>query len=259
MSRVILLCGFPVNDYTVFMEERGGFMEIRNLMEDAVLAAVGELFSLEEKDQRLGYCTCGQCRLDVACYVLNRIKPEYIVSSRGMAYSERDFQAKLQRQADIISLAKEGWALVTHRPRATADHAGSSIARNMPEGSAFNLPAVMGRVFNGLNFEPLADGVVKLIVNRKLATMVDQNWQNPFVLAQATAGTYIFWPRPEDASVAGEERSFSCELRVEVEGFEPAIHYFDFDLAADKAAKEEFSLLRVHKIPDLYLFKSGSD
>ena len=119
-------------------------MEIRNLMEDAVLAAVGELFSLEEKDQRLGYCTCGQCRLDVACYVLNRIKPEYIVSSRGMAYSERDFQAKLQRQADIISLAKEGWALVTHRPRATYDHAGSSIARNMPEGPAFNLPAVMG-------------------------------------------------------------------------------------------------------------------
>ncbi|HRZ64078.1 MAG TPA: late competence development ComFB family protein, partial [Spirochaetia bacterium] len=65
-------------------------MEIRNLMEDAVKAVVDELFELEAKDQRLGYCLCDQCRLDVACYVLNRIKPEYIVSSRGLAYSEKE-------------------------------------------------------------------------------------------------------------------------------------------------------------------------
>ena len=75
-------------------------MEIRNLMEDAVLAAVGELFELEEKDPRLGLCTCGQCRLDVACYVLNRIKPEYILSGRGLAYSERDMLEKVQRLFD---------------------------------------------------------------------------------------------------------------------------------------------------------------
>ena len=233
-------------------------MEIRNLMEDAVLSAVGELFTLEEREGRLGYCTCGQCRLDVACYVLNRVKPEYIVSSRGMAYSERDFQGKIQRQADIISLAREGWALVDHRPRNSAEHKGGELVRDMPEGPACNIPAVMGRVFNGLNFEPLAEGEVRLTINGRLAAMVDQNWQNPFTLAQATAGTYIFWPRPEEAASAGEERSFSCELRVEVKGFEPAVHYFDFALAADKAAKEDFSLLGVHKIPDLYLFKTGA-
>jgi competence protein ComFB len=234
-------------------------MEIRNLMEDAVLAAVGELFDLEDKDHRLGYCTCGQCRMDVACYVLNRVKPEYIVSSRGLAYSERDFQEKVQRRADIISLAREGWARVSHRPRANADHGEATLVRDMPEGPAFNIPAVMGRAFNGLNFEPLALGSVKLFINGQLAAMVDQNWQNPFTLAQATAGTFIFWPRPEAAASAGEERSFSGELRVEVPDFETASHHFEVEVVADRAAKEEFSLLRVHKIPDIYLFKSDSE
>jgi competence protein ComFB len=229
-------------------------MEIRNLMEDIVLATVGELFELEARDKTLGYCTCAQCKLDVACYVLNRIKPEYILSSRGLAYSERDSLDKVQKRADIITLAKEGWASVEHRPRPTTDHAATAALRSLPEGPAFNIPAVMGRAFNGLNFEPIAAGCISLLVNGKLATMVDQNWQNPFVFAQATAGSFSFWPCPEAAAAAGVEKSFSCELRLEVPGFEPLSHYFDLGLAADRSAKAEFSLLGVSKIPDLYLF-----
>jgi len=33
-------------------------MEIRNLMEDAVKAVVEELFEIENREHRLGYCTC---------------------------------------------------------------------------------------------------------------------------------------------------------------------------------------------------------
>lgn len=229
-------------------------MDIRNLMEDAVLALVDELFEAEERDRRLGFCTCGQCRLDVICYVLNRMKPEYIVSGRGLAYSERDSHERVQRRADIISIAKEGWSRVSHQPRLTADHAASKVLKELPEGPAFNFPTVMGRVFNGLNFEPLAEGDVRLLAEGELMAMVDANWQNPFVLAQATAGTFIFWPRPLEAGQAGEERRFSFELRASLAGFEPLSHFFELELAADRSARGEFSLQRVQKIPDLYLF-----
>ena len=37
-------------------------------------------------------------------------------------------------------------------------------------------------------------------------------------------------------------------------GFEPVSHFFELDLASDRAVKEEFSLQHVHKVPDLYLF-----
>lgn len=231
-------------------------MEIRNLMEEEVLGVVAELFELETRDRRLGFCTCGQCRLDVACYVLNRLKPEYIVSSRGLAYSERDFLEKVQRRADIIALAKEGWARVDHSPRPTADH-GAQKPRELPalpEGPAFNLPTVMGRAFNGLNFEPLAAGTVSLLVDGELSPMMDANWQNPFVLAKATAGNFILWPRPAPAAEAGLGRRFAFELKAEVPGFEPLSHFFELELSSERAAREDFSLQRVHKAPDLYLF-----
>lgn len=92
-------------------------MDIRNIMEDAVKVLVEELFEREDREKRLGYCTCDQCKLDVECYVLNRVKPEYIVSSRGLAYSEKEGLDKVQRQADLISLVKEAWGKVSHTPR----------------------------------------------------------------------------------------------------------------------------------------------
>jgi len=232
-------------------------MEIRNLMEDAVKAMVDELFESEKRDPRLGYCVCDQCRLDVACYVLNRVKPEYIVSSRGLAYSEREGLEKVQRRADVISLVKEGWGKVTHAPRPTSDHTGARPASGAVSGPVYNFPTLMGRVFDGRTFAPLGEGSVKLLMGGEEAQMVDPNWQNPFVLAGATGGTYIFWPRPVSASTEDGSRSFVFEIGVSVPGFDPLSHFIELELAPDKAERLDFSLQRVHKIPDLYLFPEG--
>ena len=68
-------------------------MKIHNQMEDLVLNIVDEMF--DSKDiQESDICTCGQCRLDVACFVLNRISPEYIISSRGLAHLNSDYHQK---------------------------------------------------------------------------------------------------------------------------------------------------------------------
>jgi competence protein ComFB len=232
-------------------------MEIRNLMEDAVKAVVEELFDSERADPRLGYCTCDQCRLDVACYVLNRVKPEYIVSSRGLAYSEREGLDKVQRRADVISLVKEGWGKVTHAPRTTSDHSGARPVGEAVAGPAYNFPTLMGRVFDGRTFAPIGEGSVKLLVSAEEARMVDPNWQNPFVLAGATGGTYIFWPRPIPASSEDGRRSFVFEISVSVPGFDPLSHFIELELSPEKAERLDFSLQRVHKIPDLYLFPEG--
>ncbi len=229
-------------------------MEISNLAEEAVLSEVDAMFAEEDKSGKLGFCTCAQCRLDVACYVLNRIKPEYIVSSRGMAYSERDFMVTVQKRADILSLAREGWSLVAHRPRLTAEHGQKSRATALPRGPAFNFPTVMGRVFNGLNFEPVAQGEVRLLVGGTEAPMADSNWQNPFVLSSGTAGTFIFWVCPMAADTEGEERGFTFEVRTSTPGLDPVSHYFELSLVADREASGDFGKHGVHKLPDILLF-----
>ncbi len=232
-------------------------MEIRNIMEDAVKAMVEELFEHEAREKRLGFCTCDQCKVDVACYVLNRVKPEYIVSSRGLAYSEKEGLDKVQRQADIVSLVKEGWGKVSHAPRPTSDHVQGKPFDDDRIGPVFNFPTIMGRVFDGRTFAPLGEGIVRLLADGEEVGMVDPNWQNPFVLAGATGGTFIFWPRPIEAAPDAGDRKFGFEIQVDVSGLEMLPHYFEIDIAPEKSARLDFSLQRVHKIPDLYLFPEG--
>ncbi|HET7839788.1 MAG TPA: late competence development ComFB family protein [Rectinemataceae bacterium] len=234
-------------------------MEIHNLMEYAVQAVVDELFDHETREPQLGYCTCDQCRLDVACYVLNRVKPEYIVSSRGLAYSEKEGLDKVQRQADIITLVKEGWGRVTHAPRSTSDHTGPHAASQEMKGPAFNFPTVMGRVFDGRTFAPVPEGKVTLLEAGAQVNMVDPNWQNPFVLAGGTAGTYIFWPCPLAAPGLGATRTWTFEIKVEAQGFDPLSHFVELQLEGEDEARTDFSLQRVHKIPDLFLFPEGTE
>jgi competence protein ComFB len=233
-------------------------MEIRNLMEDAVKIVVEELFEAEDKTKRLGFCTCEQCKLDVACYALNRVKPEYIVSSRGLAYSEKEGLDKVQRRADVISLVQEGWGKVSHRPRSTADHVACKPQEAELVGPVYNFPTIMGRVFDGRTFAPLGEGSVKLIAEGVEVEMVDPNWQNPFVLAGATGGSFIFWPKPVAAAGEGE-RKFAFEIKVEVPGLEGISHFVELELSPERAARLDFSLQRVHKIPDLYLFPAGQN
>jgi len=233
-------------------------MDIRNIMEDSVKAVVEELFEIEAKEKRLGYCTCDQCKLDVACYVLNRMKPEYIVSSRGLAYSEKEGLDKVQRQADVISLVKEGWGKVSHAPRPSSDHANSRPVAAEIEGPIYNFPTIMGRAFDGRTFAPLGDGTVKLFADGVEVEMLDPNWQNPFVLAGATGGTFIFWPKPLPLAGAKDgERKFAFEIKVDVPGLEVLSHFVEMILSPERSVRLDFSLQRVYKVPDLYLFPEG--
>ncbi|MBP7095991.1 MAG: late competence development ComFB family protein [Spirochaetia bacterium] len=229
-------------------------MEIRNLMEDVVRQAVDELFDAEEKKRALGFCTCYQCRLDVACYALNRTRPEYVISSRGVAHRDSVYVDKLQKQADVMTLVREGWERINASKRPHFEHAAGSGAPAPIAGPAWNFPAIIGRLFNGSNFEPLAEVPIRLDGEDGPVRMVDPNWQNPCRIVGGTSGTFIFYPAPSKAEGAGARKTFRFSLEASIEGFEPLAHHFDLELVSDSSAVEALSMQRVHKIPDLYLF-----
>jgi competence protein ComFB len=115
----------------------------------------------------------------------------------------------------------------------------------------------MGRVFDGRTFAPLGEGTVRLFAQGVEAVMVDPNWQNPFVLAGATGGTFIFWPRHLEAATEESSRRFGFEIQVDVPGLEGLAHFIEIESAPEKCARLDFSLQRVYKVPDLYLFPEG--
>ncbi len=229
-------------------------MEIHNLMEDLVLDTVNELFDSKEKGSAGSWCTCGQCRQDVACFVLNRLKPEYVVSGRGVAYVEQDYGEKLQKIADVVSMVREGWSKVNASKRPNHPHTPLADGQTRIAGPVFNVPPIMGRVFNGSNFEPISNITISLHDGDNPVQMMDSNWQNPCTIVEHTAGTFIFWPLPVPCTTLGESRMFSYEIRAVIPGFEDLNHFVELEVPASATACQQFSMHAVHHLADLIVF-----
>jgi competence protein ComFB len=235
-------------------------MEIHNIIEDIVFTQVEEICDSISKTQNGETCTCPQCRMDTACYVLNRTTPRYIVSNRGIARVELEPIERQQRIADIVTLVYEGIKTVNHNQRPNVNHTNTKIPaaldKNMP---VFNIPAIVGRLFEGLNFSPVSDVKVELRRNGDLVPMKDANWQNPYCLVPNTLGTYTFWPTPIPAESVDIHKSFEYSIRVESPAFETLNHFFTVPAVSEFQQFNAAAIGRTFKLPDLYLFPPGGE
>jgi competence protein ComFB len=234
-------------------------MELHNTAEDTVLAKVAEIFdSIEKGGNAENLCTCNQCRMDTACYALNRTEPHYIVSNRGVARVEQETIQRQQREADVVALIYEGVKRVNHNMRPNVSHdgksAGSTADAKLP---VYNIPTIVGRLFHGNNFSPLADCVVELYRNGELVAMKDENWQNPYKLVPNTEGTFSFWPNPVPAEAINVHKIFEFTLKIESPGLETLNHFFKVPVVSEIQTATSFSLGRTFKLPDLYMFPPG--
>jgi len=223
-------------------------VRVHNLVKDLVVQKVEDLFA----DTALrGDWNDPGARADVICYVLNRVPPMYVVSGRGIAHSESvDYQSKLQQLADITRLVKEGMESVASRSRSRAegtfgpDHSGPF----------FNFPSIIGRMFNGVNFEPVHDVTVGLYRDGQLVKVIDPNWQNPYRLVVNTAGTYLFWPHPLSAQPGETSRGFEFEVRVDEPEYEPLRYVFSVTVHAEEEFINFVNTKASTRLKDLYLF-----
>ncbi|GMO63172.1 MAG: late competence development ComFB family protein [Termitinemataceae bacterium] len=233
-------------------------MEIHNLMEDIVNDEVEKACSAIEKEKDdQGICTCAQCRLDTACFVLNRIHPTYIISSRGLVREDKFTMEKQQKTADITTMVYTALKQIGHNRRAYFDHGQKEFVRN--EGIFFNFPAIIGRIFHGGNFQPLDDVKLTLYINGNEAQTKDANWPNPCFLMQKTEGAYTFWAKSQQTNKINESAKFSFVIKAESDGMEPLQHVFELPLVSEDRENTVFSMARTYKISDLYMFPLGQE
>lgn len=234
-------------------------MEIHNTTEDIVFATIDTICaSIEEQGNPDNLCLCDRCRIDAACFVLNRIPPHYIISNRGAARIEQGNISRQQKEADVVSLVFEAIKRVSHNQRPNSDHSNSS-GNTVKPGPVFNIPTIIGRAFDGANFSPLAGVNVELWREGKLAPMKNRNWQNPCMLVANTQGAFTFWPESIAAEAVGIHETFEYSVRIEAEGFEPMNHFFTIPVVSEAGDAESFSMGRTFKLSDLYLFPPGGD
>jgi len=235
-------------------------MIFHNIMEDMAIARVDEIFkTFEEDGYKDRYCTCNQCRTDIICYILNRLRPQYIVSYRGAARVQWRGLETQQQVADITALIHEGLKRVNHNKRHNTSHSDEKkeVIPSDPSQPVFYVPTIMGRLFNGDNFAPLADAFVELLWNGELIVMKDGNWHNPYHMIPNAEGAYSFWPAPALSGRVGNHKIFEYTLRVSAEGFETLNHFFKVPVVSEYQSEVSFTLERTFKLPDLYLFPPG--
>ncbi len=231
-------------------------MNVHNIMESIVIDTVNEIFE-DKRKEGFEMADCLQCRLDVACFVLNRIKPEYIISGRGLLHFEDNYHNLIQTKVDLVTLINKGIEKViqTKRPYYNT----IKISRNTTTEYLYNFPSIIGTVLMGENFVPAENISVSLLFENSPVEMIDNTWQNPFTVVKSTKGSYTFMPAPIPADNKNEERTFHFELRIEDKDYETINHFFEIHLKSEKNMVTTFSMNRTHKIEGLYLFPKEAE
>lgn len=233
-------------------------MKIHNQMEDLVLKMVDDIFNEQEKLKVDNICTCSQCRMDIACYVLNRVSPQYIISGRGAAHLDADYLDLQQKKADLVSLIHEGVKKVAKTKRPFFNH-DKGPNQDEPKGPLFNFPIISGKVFNGNTFQPEAGLSVHLVMEGKPVRMINPNWPNPYDIVDNTAGSFLFWPFPIKSDIVGDKKSFNLELILEKPGFETVRRFVTLELSAAADFYDSFQLENSIKIEDTYIFPPSEE
>lgn len=230
-------------------------MNVHNIMEDVVEKYVDNLYSQAKKDKLTWLtCDCENCRLDTVSYVLNRVKPKYVVSGRGVNHSLDNWDDH-QAMADVEELAIQGMRIVNSTKRPFHTKAREDCVVQKVEEPTFNFPIITGTILDGGNFEPIANANVLLKFNGKEAEMVDKTWTNPYITCKSTCGSYTFWIKSIPAKKSGMDKIFNMAIEVTAEGYEPVIYHFELPVVSDEKARIELNSNFTITIQNLVLFR----
>lgn len=86
-------------------------MELHNLMEDEVHHTLEKVL-VEFSD----YCNCNKCKLDISALALNSLKPRYVVTDKGYAYSKAN-NFNYQSNADVLTAVTKAIEIVGKNPK----------------------------------------------------------------------------------------------------------------------------------------------
>lgn len=225
-------------------------MQIYNITKERVTELVNKAFDSGDTPKDL--CLCYQCRLDVICHVLNRAKPVYVLSERGIAHLKDNYSESLQELADLTTLIENGIHLVSKAKR--AHHLEPDNSEVEKSEAYFNFPTITGVILSGDTFAPIA-AKVTLMMDEKMAVMKDNKWFNPMETKDVNNGYYLFWPKAIPCNKVGEKRKFIFQLNIESDEYETNPHFFEIELTSEEQLNEVFHSHQTYTCNNILLFK----
>lgn len=231
-------------------------MKIKNTLEDLVYNLVETILS-EYKEE---YTKKSKFKLDLVCYVLNRIKPNYIVSSRGLVHQEKTFENNPQFLADLITLIYDGIEIISKRRQEIEEMEDENInweiSYNETNEYYFNFPLLLGKVYNARNFDLLFNIDVFLKDEEgNFVKMATPLWQNPYNISSKTPGIYTFWPASLKANLQenGKARKFNFLLEFKHKDFLPEKKVFTIEIESKPTLMDYIRIGETFEIEPVYM------
>lgn len=224
-------------------------MNIYNRIEQLAIDVVNQIFDSFDENSADERCDCEQCRLDVTCYVLNRLQPKYIISERGFTHIESEYTS--QETADLLALAKEGIDRVARVKRPHETHVADETYESH-SGQWRNFPIITGLVLNGHTFEHVADITVELKIAGTLARMKNGRWRNPLFLPVQANGRFSFWPAPVPVDASAVPAILDFEVSIQSNSYGPLHHFFQLTL--DTSNRDSSTPKDTYEVANLHLF-----
>lgn len=216
-------------------------MKIQNIMEDYVTDKVNTMYD-ELPDNSFVTCKCPRCRSDVICYVLNRIPPKYVVSSKGGTFVSLSIDN--QTKIDVDALIIDGMKLVNTSKR----HYGEELTEEKASQPYFIFPVFVGSVLDGNSFEPIMGAVATLTAGGQIIEMEDGSWINPCETYNKDLGVFSFKPKPIPADATGIEKDFSFTVTISAEKYQTLSYSFNVSVTSttDRGRYESLKLQNSH-------------
>ncbi len=233
-------------------------MKIHNILEEQVINRVKTIYADKDiQDASWFHCGCEQCQLDTTAYVLNRLKPRYVVSERGIAHAEADSGSQLD--ADLDFLIIEGMKKVSSVRRSFHGKEVLFETEINELEAAFNFPIFYGSIYDGETFKPIPTGYVTLRSDAGQIDMLDETWSNPYILHDLTKGAYTFWVKPIASEHYDEEKTFNFLIEVSSDNYETTKYAFSYHITSSKQHEAKPDTTNRFKIEDIYLFPVDSE
>lgn len=227
-------------------------MKIHNIMEDIVIRYVDEI--LAEKKE---FCPDEQCRMDIICYSLNKIRPMYVVSSRGIIHTHRESSENVQRDIDVFAIVAEAVDLVSKTRRDEDRNITLDKDRDSEYDYQFcyNFPVIMGRVLDSDTQLPTSSCTVSLYLlgEHNPIGMFNRRWKNPQQVVGQMEGTFNFWPEPLIADKAGIQKDFQFYIKIEKDNYSPIKKFFELRLVSTDKILKTYLTENLYQLEDTFL------
>lgn len=230
-------------------------MILRNNMEDLVQNIVEVL--LQDADNN--FWSNENHKYDLICYVLNRVKPKYITSGRGILHYESNMEKNVQESVDVFSIAAEGMRLIENRRKVKEEKTDLELDKKVDKrNSYYNFPCIIGKIISMKTWAEIHDVTVTL--KHKIGTefyqtaMINSQWNNPYTISEKTDGYFTFYPSPiQGDSEAGESKQFDFLLIFESDKFPKVEKIFTLESKLEKNIQPVIQRGAVHRIENVFI------